>query len=170
MAKKKGGFWRGILIFLLGSACGTGSIAAVSVYLNDLHLPFVKEQSKTHLPVLSSERKRNEREAVEFQSILRQQNPLPITEEAANTSTPRRFVYYLQIGAFQENAIAEDLRGRVILNGHQATINTGTLADGNSIYRVWIGPYNDEDSAEEKRAELTLEGYADVHLLQTAQQ
>lgn len=171
MAKKqnKGGFWRGVIIFLFGAACGTGGIAAVATYVNGLHLPFIKEQDKTYLQGLSSEPARSRREAVEFQNILREQQPLPLNpEEEENTAPARRFDYYLQIGAFKNQEIADDLRGRMALNGHEAVINTGALADGNVLYRVWLGPYDSESAAETRRAQLALEGYADVQLLQTA--
>lgn len=174
--KKKGGFWRGLILFLFGAACGTGGIAAVAVYVNGLHLPFIKEQDKTHLPNLSADRHRSEREAVEFQDILRNRQPTPPPPTPAETATsppppsttPRHFAYFLQIGAYHNRQIAEDLRGQMIINGANATINTGTLADGRTLYRVWTGPFSNEETAEEERAKLALEGYADVQLLQTA--
>lgn len=170
--QKSGGFWRGFIIFLSGVACGTGVIAGVASYINGLHLPFIKEQEQTHLPSLSGRgEERGRREAVEFQDILRQQQPLPAVQEpapAADAAAPRRFDYYLQIGAFRNKSVAEDLRGRIILDGLTARINTGTLADGSVLYRVWTGPYESEDAAEQARANLALGGYADVQLLQTA--
>ena len=168
--KKKSRLWRNIIIFLSGVACGTGSIAMVATYVNNLHLPFIKEQSKTHLPVLSPEHAQNAREAVEFQDILRHQQPLPLIQEGASEegAQTRLFDYYLQVGAFKNEVIAEDLRGKMSLNGYRSIINTGTLADGSVLYRIWMGPYESEDQAEQQRAQLALSGYADVQLLQKA--
>ena len=139
--KSGGGFWRGVIVFLFGVACGTGGIAGVAVYVNGLHLPFVKEQSKAHSPSLGGDGAQSRREAVEFQDILRQQQPLPAVQEELTdpAAAPRRFDYYLQIGAFKNREVAEELRGRMILDGHSALINTGTLADGSALYRVWTG-------------------------------
>lgn len=170
-AKKKGGFWRGVFIFLIGVTCGTGGIAAVAVYVNGLHLPFIKDERKQHLPALSSEREQGRREAVEFQEILRQQQPLPAVESdtpADGDAPARRFDYFLQIGAFTNQNTAEDLHGRMLLDGYNTIINAGTLADGSALYRVWVGPFESENTAEQQRAQLALSGYADVQLLQTA--
>lgn len=170
-AKKKGGLWRGFIVFLLGVTCGTGSIALVAAYVNELHLPFIQKEGKTRLPHLSGEGARSQREAVEFQDILRQQQPLPIAEEELpSTAAPeRRLDYYLQVGAFTSKEVADNLRGELLLNGDPSIIKAGTLADGSPLYRVWVGPYKDQDSAEQQRAQMVLAGYADVQLLQAAQ-
>ena len=168
-AKKQSGFWRGVIIFLFGSACGTGAIAAVAAYVNGLHLPFIQEKAKRNFPILSEEREQNKREAVEFQSILRQQQPqrlVPAATDTPTTEPPRQYDYYLQIGAFQNENTAENLRGRISLSGHQSIIKPGTLASGGALYRVWVGPYADENSAEQARGQLALDGYSGVQLLQ----
>jgi cell division protein FtsN len=49
--------------------------------------------------------------------------------------------------------------------GRQTSINPGRTAAGGTIFRVWIGPYDSENTAEETRAQLVLQGYNSVQLL-----
>ena len=165
--KKDGGVFRGVLLLALGFTAGMGVAAAVAVYINELHLPFITPP--TRLPAVKTETESG-REVVEFHELLRQQKPSRLrTEDNATTNSPRQFVFYLQVGVFKDNGNAENVRGQMALVGRRALIRTGQAADGDTLYRVWLGPYEDEEQAENIRAQLALEGYSNISLLKTAE-
>lgn len=173
--KKKGGFWRGLFLFLLGFSAGLGAAASLAVYINELPLPFIAPPTRQATAPGEAGRRQEERDIVEFHNLLRQsppqaqpQQPQQLEEEDAAAVT-RRFVYYLQIGAFRDVNRAEELRGRLTLQDRDALIRDATLADGNTLYRVWMGPYGEENDAESVRAELALEGYDNIRLLRTTE-
>lgn len=87
---------------------------------------------------------------------------LPGTEEAVShrdvkpsqPNAPAREVFYLQAGAFQRPADADNLKARLALAGLEAQIQTATLADRSVWHRVRLGPYATPDSLDQARAVL----------------
>ena len=63
-------------------------------------------------------------------------------------------VFYLQAGAFQKAADADNLKARLALAGLEAQIQTATLADRTVWHRVRLGPYSDSASMSQARAVL----------------
>ena len=168
--KKRGGFWHGIFLFLLGVTTGMGSSAAIAIYVNDLHLPFI-EKSQPPPDRGKAILNGKDKEEFRFRDLLRQQQaPEPLQPETDDAPpVTRAFVYFLQIGAFRNAAAAEELRGRIALGGREVQIKTAITDDSKELFRVWVGPYEDENTAEANRAQLALEGFSNVSLLKTAQ-
>jgi cell division protein FtsN len=87
---------------------------------------------------------------------------LPGTEEAVSErdlrpgqpKSPARQVFYLQAGAFQRPADADNLKARLALAGLEAQIQTATLADSSVWHRVRLGPFANPDSLDQARALL----------------
>jgi cell division protein FtsN len=87
---------------------------------------------------------------------------LPGTEEAVSErdlrtsqpNTPAREVFYLQAGAFQRPADADNLKARLALAGLEAQIQTAMLADSSVWHRVRLGPFANPDSLDQARAVL----------------
>lgn len=186
-AKKKkkqgGGFWRGLLLLGIGWTGGMFAAATIAIYVNELHIPFIEpptrkaQQGGQQLPS-------NQREEVQFHDILKNNQPTPLPVQPlpsaalpqqlpqANTdggSATSQFVFYLQIGAFQQQAAAEALRAELVLGGQQGIIKNAQLADGSLVYRVWLGPYEKELDAEKERAQLALTGHPNATLLKVRQ-
>jgi cell division protein FtsN len=67
---------------------------------------------------------------------------------------PVREVFYLQAGAFQSAADADNLKARLALAGLEAQIQTATLADRSVWHRVRLGPYPDSASMNQARTLL----------------
>jgi cell division protein FtsN len=65
-----------------------------------------------------------------------------------------RVVYYLQAGAFQRAADADNLKARLALAGFEAQIQTATLPDNSIWHRVRLGPYS--NGADLDKAKLAL--------------
>ncbi len=73
---------------------------------------------------------------------------------AAPSSGISRVVYYVQAGAFQNAADADNLKARLALAGLEAQIQTATLPDKSVWHRVRMGPYSNAQDLEKVRAAL----------------
>lgn len=66
--------------------------------------------------------------------------------------------YFLQVGSFQTEAEADNLKAKLALLGLEAVVQTATVADKGVWHRVRVGPYDDVDQIDKARAELTSNG------------
>ncbi len=159
-----------VLLLVFGAFLGMGGAAAVAVYVNKLHLPFIAPPTRDSTLTSEESREQSKTEALEFHDALRQNQALPLAEEEEEAPTAsRRFVWHLQVGAFVSAAAAEEQRAQLALSGYSAAVRPGKTAAG-EIHRVWIGPFPSESAAEELRAQLALQGFGDIPLIQTRQQ
>jgi cell division protein FtsN len=78
--------------------------------------------------------------------------PQPVLPPAPAASAP---LLYLQAGAFQSPADADNLKASLALLGIEASIQTGEVADKGIFHRVRIGPMDGMDEVERTRAVLT---------------
>jgi cell division protein FtsN len=76
------------------------------------------------------------------------------TGRAPSAGTSTRVVYYLQAGAFQNAADADNLKARLALAGLEAQIQTAKLADNSVWHRVRLGPYSNAQDLDKARATL----------------
>ena len=74
--------------------------------------------------------------------------------QAAPGGGTARVVYYLQAGAFQNAADADNLKARLALAGLEAQIQTATVPDKGVWHRVRMGPYSNTQDLEKARAAL----------------
>ena len=155
-----------MLWIVVGIFIGIGAAAAVAVYVNKLHLPFVESPTRDSLLTPEQSRQRSRQEALDFHDTLKQRQTLPIVEDDDDVPV-RRFVWHLQIGAFASQTQADRQRAELALSGYAAIIRPGKTSSGD-VYRVWLGPFTDKDDAEAMRAKLALEGFSDIPLLQSA--
>ena len=80
-------------------------------------------------------------------------DPQPVLPSSpAAPSAPR---YFLQAGAFQSPADADNLKASLALLGLEASIQTGEVADKGILHRVRIGPLGAMDEVNRVRALLT---------------
>lgn len=88
------------------------------------------------------------------------QNPvpaLPAANEKAVVEEPGT-KYYLQVGAFNSGADADNLKARIALIGLQAEVKAATVQDKGVMHRVRLGPYKTHDDMSRVRDELTQNG------------
>jgi cell division protein FtsN len=64
-------------------------------------------------------------------------------------------LYYLQAGAFQSPADADNLKAQLALLGVEAVIQTGEVADKGVFHRVRVGPFRAMDDVNRTRSLLT---------------
>ena len=82
----------------------------------------------------------------------------PVTGKELSQSPPSgstaRVVYYLQAGAFQRSADADNLKARLALAGLEAQIQTATLPDNSVWHRVRLGPYSNGQDLDKAKVAL----------------
>lgn len=88
--------------------------------------------------------------------------PPPATTDAntmSSTAHPALPSIWLQVGAFVDAQKADDLKARMALMGHEATVFITTKSDKIPEYHVRLGPYTEAD-AEKLQASLMDEHIA----------
>ncbi|MEQ1592705.1 MAG: SPOR domain-containing protein [Thiobacillaceae bacterium] len=84
----------------------------------------------------------------------------PATTPRQKDAAPNQPRYYLQAGAFQNAADADNLKARLALLGVEAQIQTSEIADKGVFHRVRIGPLAAMDVVNTTRALLVQNNIA----------
>jgi cell division protein FtsN len=79
-------------------------------------------------------------------------------KEAQKAPAPSKEAFFLQAGAFQSAADADNLKARLALLGVEATIQTTSVPDKGLWHRVRIGPYTSVDQLNRTRDTLKSNG------------
>jgi cell division protein FtsN len=168
-----GGTLIGIFIGLvLGLALASG----VAIYMTNAPVPFVNRgpekakaaapQADRNLAERTAEAKGGtpERPKFDFYKILPGQEE-PVTErelKAAAKGGDRpgapADLYFVQAGAFQNPADADNLKARLALIGLIASVEPASLPDRGTWYRVRLGPYHQLEELNRVRATLAQNG------------
>jgi cell division protein FtsN len=82
----------------------------------------------------------------------------PKNQVSSATPAPKldgddKWIYYLQAGAFREQADAENARAKLALLGMEARVSE-KQSDNGSLYRVRLGPYSQLDAMNRVRTKL----------------
>ncbi|MDO9597005.1 MAG: SPOR domain-containing protein [Azoarcus sp.] len=88
--------------------------------------------------------------------------PAPASSPAAQpTAQPAKPVdrVYLQLGAFENPAEADNLKARLALAGVEASSQRGQLPDGRTVHRVRIGPFAGPEEMNPVRSRLAEAGF-----------
>ena len=179
-ASNKGSpFFSGLLVGLL---LGVGASLAVTMYLKGADSPFAEKKVSTQKPGLlghevSIEKLPKEPTAAE-NALPKEENPnkgdnkfdfytiLPETESTVteqeiknNTKTVKKDNYFLQVGAFPDEADADNMKAKLALQGFEAVVQTATIPEKGVWHRVRVGPLSDVDQINKIRGELTTNGF-----------
>jgi cell division protein FtsN len=166
----------GVFIGLLVGLC---LALAVALYLSKMPSPFVardkpaepdKSAAAKTVPKLEAVKPEpapgaqtgkgaEPKTRLDFYTILPgKEEVVPDKEVSQSQSAPgagtARVVYYLQAGAFQNPADADNLKARLALAGLEAQIQTATVPDKGVWHRVRMGPYSNAQDLEKARAAL----------------
>ncbi len=165
-------FLTGLLIGLL---LGVGLSVAVTLYLKGSDSPFAEK--KLNEPI--SEKMLDEKIA-EDSVAQKEENPdeikpennfdfytiLPETESTVTEKevqdsalTVKKEDYFLQVGAFQNEADADNMKAKLALLGFEAVVKTATIPEKGIWHRVRVGPLNDLEKINKIRGELTTNGF-----------
>lgn len=179
-ASNKGSpFFSGLLVGLL---LGVGASLAVTMYLKGADSPFSEKKVSTQKPGLlehevSIEKLPKEPTAAE-NALPKEESPnktdnkfdfytiLPETESTVteqeiknNTKTVKKDNYFLQVGAFPDEADADNMKAKLALQGFEAVVQTATIPEKGVWHRVRVGPLSDVDQINKIRGELTTNGF-----------
>jgi len=83
----------------------------------------------------------------------------PVTEqEVKQPPAGSKEQYFLQAGAFQNEADADNLKARLALMGVEATVQSVTVPDKGVWHRVRVGPFGNIDDMSKARTTLAQNG------------
>lgn len=68
--------------------------------------------------------------------------------------------YFLQVGAFQTEEEADNLKAKLALQGFEAIVQTATIPEKGIWHRVRVGPLNDLDQINKTKKDLTSNGFS----------
>ncbi len=80
--------------------------------------------------------------------------PAAATPATPKPETPRAAALAMQAGAFSQHADADRRRGEILLLGYDARVETVKTADGQTRYRVTVGPFADPAALANARRAL----------------
>jgi len=181
-APKKGGhpMLAGVLI---GLFIGLAAAIGVAIYINKSPTPFTvkakppepaasaqpvaKEAApaaaKLEAPGADKNAKPAEKQRFEFYDIL-QGKEAPVTEQEVKASAAQQPAgklkdnYFLQAGAFQTEAEADNLKAKLALTGVEAVIQTANIPDKGVWHRVRVGPFTNIEELNKTRGLLSKNG------------
>lgn len=177
--KRSGG--AGLLMgILIGLILGLAVATAVAIYMAKTPAPFVNKTQpapKAAAPDASrsladaarsagdaAKAASTDKPRFDFYKILPGQE-VPVTDkelrqaakEPAKPGAPRD-LYFVQAGAFQNPADADNLKARLAFMGLQAAVEPASLPDKGTWYRVRLGPYAQLDEINRVRQTLAQNG------------
>lgn len=171
--KQRGGTLLGIA---LGLMVGVLISFGVVWYLNKTPLPFVDKVAKPEprqndnggngtkpvpLPGKPGDKPISNEKKFEFYDILEGKKPAtPGAAPAQSESAPASAVggMYLQVGAYQKKADADNLKGRLAMLGFEAGVVAGEVPEKGTLHRVRIGPFANPEEMNRARAQLSQQG------------
>jgi cell division protein FtsN len=78
--------------------------------------------------------------------------------EQKSTGSGSKDVYFLQAGAFQNAADADNMKARLALMGMEASIQTAAIPDKGMLHRVRVGPFGSVDELNKVKTALKENG------------
>lgn len=177
--RKSGG---GLMIGLfIGFILGLGTAAAIAVYVFKTPVPFAdkgKPGDKAPAPgpnlkdAPKAAKTDDGKPRFDFYRILPGQEE-PVTNEQLKQAATRekaeksakgeapagpKDVYFLQAGAFQNPADADNLKAKLALLGLEAGVEPSSVPEKGTWYRVRLGPYGSVEEINKARSLLAQNG------------
>ena len=170
-------FLTGLLVGLLLGVCLS---LWVTMYLKSVDSPF--SEAKVKKPGIEASKDKNAEKPVpenDEDVLPKEENPdsaakpdnkfdfytiLPetestVTEQEVKESSIKKDNYFLQVGAFQNEADADNMKAELALQGFEAVVQTATIPEKGVWHRVRVGPLDDIEQINKVRSELTTGGF-----------
>lgn len=80
---------------------------------------------------------------------LKDRQPQPVVQ----------YTYYLQVGAFQTEEEADNMKAKLALQGFEAVVQTATIPDKGVWHRVRVGPLSSLDEINKAKNDLASNGF-----------
>lgn len=162
---------------LLGIILGVGASVGLTMYLKGDHSPFTevvqeessikpskstkKKVSETKVAADSAEEKKLEDpNKFDFYTILPDTESKVTEQEVKNNTTIKKDSYFLQVGAFENEDDADNMKAKLALQGFEAVVQTAVIPEKGTWHRVRVGPLSDVDEINKARSDLTLNGFS----------
>lgn len=173
---KGSAFFTGLLVGLL---LGVGLSVALTMYIKGGDSPFANNKvvrpALENLPEKLSENKTSEETILssdesaknpkddnkfDFYTIL-PDTESTVTEKEIKESalTVKKDNYFLQVGAFQNEADADNMKAKLALQGFEAVVQTASIPEKGVWHRVRVGPLSDIEQINKTRGDLTTNGF-----------
>lgn len=111
--------------------------------------PAVKEDDKTRFDFYTILPGSESQVTAEEEIKLKETEPAPTVQ---NT-------YFLQVGAFQTETEADNMKAKLALQGFEALVQTATIPNKGTWHRVRVGPLSDLDQINKTKTELASNGF-----------
>jgi cell division protein FtsN len=176
-------FFTGLLIGLL---LGVGASLGLTMYLKGNNSPFAPQKAiKPNEEIIAdkiaskqkateenaqqkAEKSKNTTENVEkkpdnqfdFYTILPETESTVTEQEVREKSkTVKKDNYFLQVGAFPDEADADNMKAKLALLGFEAVVQSATIPEKGVYHRVRVGPLGDIEKINRIRGELNDNGF-----------
>ena len=170
-----------LLGVILGFVLGLVVAAVIAYVLNKTPNPFEGKSAKADVasPHVGSVERESAKPAdkprFDFSKILpgteerrapkEETAPAPAADKAppapaAEQQAEKAGKFFLQAGAYQNAADAEDQRAKLALMGIEASMQTVSVPDKGTVNRVRLGPYGSAEEMNQVKAELLKRGVA----------
>ena len=155
---------------LLGLLLGVGLAVVVAILVTGGESPFLTkaapskaDQTDPGTAVLQEDKDAKPR--FDFYTIL-PGSESPVTEQEikqkeaeANSPAASTDSYFLQVGAFQTEQEADNMKAKLALLGMEAIVQTATIPDKGVWHRVRVGPFAGLEQINKAREELVRNGF-----------
>ena len=178
-SRKGSPFLTGLLVGLL---LGVGLSLWLTMYIKGTDNPFADKKSMQPNSEMLSEKLPKQKMATEsalpkeesaeetveakpdnqfdFYTILPETESTVTEQEVKDSAlTIKKDSYFLQVGAFQEETDANNMKAELALQGFEAVIQTATIPEKGVWHRVRVGPLSDINQINKIRGDLTVNGF-----------
>ncbi len=174
-------FLSGLLVGLL---LGVGASLAVTMYLKGADSPFADKKigapkltaleqdvlaeklpkatkpNENALPQSENSDNPKPENKFDFYTILPETESTVTEQEIKKTEkSVKKDNYFLQVGAFPDEADADNMKANLALQGFEAVVQTATIPEKGVWHRVRVGPLSDVDQINKVRGDLTTSGF-----------
>jgi len=160
---------------LIGFLLGVVTVVAFTMYLKGDTSPFQDTRAKKEPIETIAEKAEAEKVEEAKETTAKKEEPesdfdfytdLPETETKvtakeikANPTVIKTSLNFLQIGAFQKEEDADNMKAKLALQGFEAVVQTASIPDKGTWHRVRIGPLNNVERINKMRRELLNNGF-----------
>ena len=162
---------------LLGLLLGVGLSVGVAVFIQKGDSPFTTKTplAEQHKPALEDadtsalpKEEETGKPRFDFYTILPgsesqvTEQEIKQKEEKADTQAEPAATnesYFLQVGAFQTEQEADNMKAKLALLGMEAVVQTATIPDKGVLHRVRVGPFTGLEQINKARSDLTRNGF-----------
>jgi len=159
-----------LLGLLLGLLLGVGLAVAVAIFVTGGESPFLAksappkaEQEATDPATAILQEDKEAKPRFDFYTILpgteSQVTEQEIREKETEERPSQAESYFLQVGAFQTEQEADNMKAQLALLGQEALVQTATIPDKGVWHRVRVGPFDSLEQINKAREDLIRNGF-----------